>query len=204
VISWSELNERRRAIRARWPTIWSLPRVARSTRYAAERIRQGQGVLDVGASRGGFGDRLPDGVDYRTLDSDPLVEPDFRSLEAVDAASFDVVTCFETLEHLTLEEAVETLEGIARALRPGGHLFLSTPNVHHPWAYLRSATHKTPFCYDELGGLIEAAGMRVEGLFRCHKDSALKGVARTLARPLYRVVGVDWCKSILAVARRAE
>jgi len=30
-------------------------------------------------------DRLPDGVDYRTLDSDPLVEPDFRSLEAVDA-----------------------------------------------------------------------------------------------------------------------
>ena len=41
-----------------------------------------------------------------------------------------------------------------RSYKVGGEkgsegLFLSTPNVHHPWSFLRSATHLTPFCYDD-------------------------------------------------------
>ncbi|MGH7162263.1 MAG: methyltransferase domain-containing protein, partial [Planctomycetota bacterium] len=149
-----------------------------------------------------FGRRLPAGAVYRTLDVDPRVPAHHRGLEEVPPASFDAVVCFETLEHLGLGEARELLSGIARALKAGGRLFLSTPNVHHPWAYLRSSTHKTPFCYDELGGLIEEAGLEVEALYRCHNDSALKRVARFFARPLHRLLGVDFAKSILAVARR--
>jgi len=39
---------------------------------------------------------------------------------------FDVVICFETIEHVPHEH--EALAGIFRALRPGGVLLLSTPN----------------------------------------------------------------------------
>jgi cyclopropane fatty-acyl-phospholipid synthase-like methyltransferase len=201
-ISWSELDEARRAIRRRWPSIWRLPRIARSTRHAAARIRSGDRVLDVGSSRGRFGTRLAPGVRYRTLDVDPRVEVDYRSLDEVEAGAVDVVVCFEMLEHLSLDEAGATAAGIARVLRPGGRLFLSTPNIHHPWSYLRSATHVTPFSYDELGGFLTVHGLIVEALFRCHHDSLLKGLLRRLAFPAYRVAGIDYAKSILAVAHR--
>lgn len=199
-LSWSRLNEARRAVRARWKTIWKLPVIGRSMRYAAAQIRPPGRVLDVGASDGRFGRRLAQGVAYETLDPDPMVRADHRSFGDVPRASFDAVTCFETIEHLTLEEACALLAGAARALRPGGRLYLSTPNIHHPWAYLRSATHRTPFCYDELGALIEMHGFALESLFRCHRDAALKSVLRWLSYPLYRLLGIDWAKSILAVA----
>jgi len=202
--SWSRLNEARKAVRSRWPTIRRLPVIARSTRYAAARIRPGEKVLDFGASEGKFGRRLAEGVLYRTLDTDPAVRADYRAIAEVEPGSFDVVTCFETIEHLALEEAREMLEGAARVLRPGGRLFVSTPNVHHPWSFLRSATHLTPFCYDELGGLIESAGFVVDGLFRCHRDAFLKSLVRKIAAPLYRLLGVDYAKSILAVAHRRD
>jgi SAM-dependent methyltransferase len=171
-------------------------------RHAAARIAPGERVLDVGASDGRFGKRLAAGVVYETLDTDPLVGADYRSFAEPPPGAFDVVTCFETVEHLTLAEACALLAGAAKALKPGGTLFVSTPNIHHPWAYLRSATHRTPFCYDELGGLIEMHGFAVDRLFRCHRDAALKAVLRRIAYPLYRILGIDWAKSILVVARR--
>lgn len=200
--SWSELNDRRREVRERWPSIWRLPVISRATRHAAAAVRPGDRVLDVGASDGRFGRRLPPGVRYETLDVDPRVEADHRDLAGVEAGSVDVVTCFETIEHLGLDEAFGLLRGIARVLRPDGRLFLSTPNVHHPWSYLRSATHRTPFCYDELGGLLELAGLRVERLFRCHHASFLERVLRPLALPFHVALGVDYAKGILAEARR--
>lgn len=203
-LSWSRLNDGRRRARERWPTIWALPRTARSTRYAAERIPAGAAVLDIGGSRGGFGGRLAAGVRYATVDVDPEVDADHRSLAEVADASVDVVVSFETIEHMTLGEAAAMLAGAVRVLRPGGHLFCSTPNIHHPWSYLRSATHKTPFCYDELAGLAENAGLAVEAMLRCHRDAPLKAAARALAWPFYRVLGVDYCKSILLHARRPE
>jgi SAM-dependent methyltransferase len=189
-------------MRARWPRIWDLPRIPRSTRHAAAAIAPGAVVLDVGASRGGFRDKLPRDAIYRTLDVDPEVLVDHRSLDEVDGASIDAVVSFETIEHLTLDEAVAVLAGIRRVLTPGGRAFLSTPNVHHPWAYLRSATHRTPFCYDELGGLMLAAGLEVEAMFRCHHDAFLKTMLRAMVLPIYRIADVDFAKSILAVGSR--
>ncbi len=200
--SWSELNEARRAIRARWATNWNLPVVPRSMRYAAARIQSGWRVLDVGASDGRFGRRLT-GVDYKTLDIDPRVGADYADFDAVtDGDAFDAVACFEMIEHVTFDEARAVFAGIVRVLKPDGLLFISTPNIHHPWSYLRSATHETPFCYDELGGLAICAGLTVDEVVRCHKDAWLKGLARRFLQPLHRALGIDWAKSILMVARR--
>ncbi len=173
-------------------------------RHAAGRIAAGFRVIDVGGSDGAFGRRLAESVSYATVDVDPAHHADHASLDEVGDASADVVTCFETIEHLALEEALALVAGFARVLKPGGRLFRSTPNVHHPWSFRNSATHMTPFPYDELGGLLESCGLRVEALYRCHRDSVPKRVVRFLARPLYRILGVDYAKSVLVVAQREQ
>jgi SAM-dependent methyltransferase len=43
-------------------------------------------------------------------------------------SSFDVVTCFETIEHVTGDAQRNLLAELARVLRPGGLLLLSSPN----------------------------------------------------------------------------
>jgi ubiquinone/menaquinone biosynthesis C-methylase UbiE len=54
-------------------------------------------------------------------------QADIRSLPFNDH-SFDVVVSFETIEHVPLPDAALFIQEIARVLRPGGLLILSTPD----------------------------------------------------------------------------
>jgi len=69
---------------------------------------------------------------------DAAVKVDYRLQSAEDLAratpaSFDVVTCMEMLEHVP--EPGQVVDALARLLRPGGHLFVSTIN-RTPKAFL--------------------------------------------------------------------
>lgn len=64
-------------------------------------------------------------IDYQQTTADALAE--------TSAGRFDVVTCFEMIEHVP--DPASTLQSIARLVRPGGHLILSTIN-RTPIAYL--------------------------------------------------------------------
>lgn len=57
-------------------------------------------------------------VEYRPQTAEELVSE--------RAASFDVVTCMEMLEHVP--DPARTLTALAQLAKPGGHLFLSTVN----------------------------------------------------------------------------
>ena len=133
-LSWSELNDCRRAVKKRWPRVWSLPVVPRSMAYAAERVPEGGAVLDIGSSDGRFGKKLASDKDYKTLDIDPRIDADYRDLSEVEDQSRDVVVCFEMIEHVDLETGIAVVEGIQRVLKPGRLLFMTTPNNHHPWS----------------------------------------------------------------------
>jgi hypothetical protein len=79
---------------------------------------------------------------------------------------------------------------------------LSTPNTYYPPAYLRDATHRTPLCYDELAGLLAAAGWDVQRVVRIYHDPVWRNIARRyLFGWLFRLIGIDFARQIVVVAR---
>jgi hypothetical protein len=89
------------------------------------------------------------------------------------------------------------------ACSKGGAIALTTPNVYYPPAFLRDATHRTPFCYDELGGLLQLSGFEVTHVYRLHQDALIKRFAkRYLFYPLYRLLGIDFAHGIMVVAQK--
>ena len=70
---------------------------------------------------------------------------------------FDVIGAFDVLEHIEEDDAV--LEGIHRALRPGGGVILTVPL--HPWLWSVTdeyACHKRRYTLDELRSKLQRAG----------------------------------------------
>lgn len=70
----------------------------------------------------------------RQLGREYGIELDVRAVDATCTsfadASFDYVSCAQVLEHLPPERQSRLLEEIWRVLRPGGLLWLDTPNQH--------------------------------------------------------------------------
>ncbi len=153
----------------------------------------GARVLDVGCGAGLLSEALAgEGADVVALDLAPelidvarlhLLESgrrvDYRlmpveTLAAAEAASFDVVTCMEMLEHVPDPPAV--VQACADLLKPGGRLFLSTLN-RTPLAFataivgaeyiarlLPRGTHdyRQFIRPSELGAWLRAAGLGLE------------------------------------------
>jgi SAM-dependent methyltransferase len=86
--------------------------------------------------------------------------------------SFDVVTSFETLEHIYDHRSF--IKEIRRVLREGGHLILSTPNASITSRYPRNPFHVHEFTARELYELLAPDYQRVE----------LRG---QLLKPSYRI-----------------
>ena len=66
----------------------------------------------------------------RDLDSEELVQFEVGDVTelSLEAQSFDLITCFETIEHVGEREQERLLAELARVLRPDGLLLLSSPN----------------------------------------------------------------------------
>jgi ubiquinone/menaquinone biosynthesis C-methylase UbiE len=77
-----------------------------------------------------------------------LVQADAEAI-GLASACFDTVICCETLEHL--HQPWTALEELARVLRPGGRLFLTTPNYLNPMGAYRGYLRLTGRRYTEEG-----------------------------------------------------
>lgn len=135
-------------------------------------------------------------IDYREIAAETLVE--------TAADTFDVVTCFELLEHVP--DPASVVRACARLVKPGGLLFLSTIN-RTPKAWLMAilgaeyALNILPRGTHEYARFIrpsELAGwLRAAGLSLC----AITGVRYLPFLEYYRL-GSDVDVNYLAYARR--
>jgi 2-polyprenyl-3-methyl-5-hydroxy-6-metoxy-1,4-benzoquinol methylase len=149
-----------------------------------EKVRKlapGQRVLDVGASYGGFIEmaRVKRGVEAWAIDLDPGSIEGFVNKEDIQVTCgdllevaypsdhFDVVTLFETLEHVY--SPVQTLEEVKRILKPGGLVSVEVPNWDSwvrplfgtAWFPLLLPTHLQHFSRHHLRLCAQQAGLEV-------------------------------------------
>jgi 2-polyprenyl-3-methyl-5-hydroxy-6-metoxy-1,4-benzoquinol methylase len=205
MIDWTELINCRDQIHKRYPQIWDLKLVKRPSWLLKKLLRPSMRILDVGASDKRMQKRVtnvyPD-IRYKSMDIDRTVLHDYYSLDDIDE-QFDLIILFEVIEHLELEQGVEMLSRLHELLVDGGTLIISTPNIFHPNRFWTTATHKTAYSYEELGGVMLSQGFEVLGIYRCFNASLVKYLLRlTIFYPLHRILNVDFAKSIVVLAQR--
>jgi 2-polyprenyl-3-methyl-5-hydroxy-6-metoxy-1,4-benzoquinol methylase/uncharacterized coiled-coil DUF342 family protein len=116
---------------------------------------------------------------------------------------FDVVTCFEFIEHVEQQGAV--LDAIKRALRPDGMLIISTPR---PLTEKRTDFHVHELEFQELNRMLSERFQRVESFFErnCLTSFVGAGVPQTIDRIVsitdeLRLDGADY---FVFIARLSE
>jgi len=75
--------------------------------------------------------------------------------------SFDIITCFEVIEHMRKPDGKELLKGLRSLMAPTGTALVSTPvyNGKH-----MAANHLHEYRFDELREFFEENGLRVESV----------------------------------------
>lgn len=116
--------------------LWHLARY----KFARGFIKATDSVLDIACGTGygvrflsDFCDTIVGGdVDEKTLleasnryggENREFINMDIKSIEG----KYDIITCFETIEHISLEDALKALGSIKSALKKGGLMVISTP-----------------------------------------------------------------------------
>jgi len=204
VTSWSALYNSRKKIRTRFPSIWKVPIIKKINQILIKEIKEGYKILDVGSCNRNLKQKLEErysNITYKSMDVDTKNNHDYNNMHDIQE-QFDVITMFECIEHLTLEEGADTLKEIERVLKPGGILLISTPNTYHPNRYWE-CTHKVPFRYDELGGFLEMAGLKTEKIYRIYNDVFFARMFRIyITSFIHKYLNVDFVRSILIIARK--
>lgn len=139
-----------------------------------EPLAPGTRVLDAGCGTGGFLARIGPatrafGVDLSTeasrlcrLRGATLARARVAALPFPDA-TFDLVTCFDVIYHLWVEDDRAALREMARVLRPGGAMLLRVPAL----AWLRGAHDEAVltrhrYTRREVTELLSQAGLEVQ------------------------------------------
>ncbi|MGZ3604063.1 MAG: class I SAM-dependent methyltransferase [Thermodesulfobacteriota bacterium] len=204
-ISWSKLFDYRDQIHVRYREIWDLKILRKRFPLMVKNIRNGEKILDIGASNRNLEERLKrhyPNLIYKSMDVDRKQSHDFYSIEEI-RETFDVIFLFEVIEHLELGEGVQLLKRSYDLLNEGGRLILTTPNVFNPSRFWRDATHRVAYCYDELGGLLLAQGFSITAMYRTYNDVSHRYFFRVyVMAPVHRYLGIDFAKSILIVAEK--
>lgn len=136
-------------------------------------------ILDLGCSSGGFLSHLKSGPwDLAGIEANPeaadrarhntggrILTGDITSAD-LPAGAFDVITCYDVLEHLHEPRAV--FQNVARWLRPGGIFYIFVPNIsswearwfQSFWYPLDLPRHLHFFSPSSLNALTRFSGLR--------------------------------------------
>ena len=120
--------------------------------------------------------------------------PIVTSVDRLPPVEFDAITMWEVLEHLP--DPVAELQRLARRLRPGGFLMLSTPNAGHwqalrapeTWTAYRPPAHLVLFTADSLRLALEKAGLLPLRIWKVSPLPPLPARLQQATRPLARAL----------------
>jgi len=203
-IPWLQYAHYRSGFKKRWPTIWHLPIVTNPFAMLANYIKQPEAVLDVGATDRVWEPAIRNlwpGACYRSLDLDRTNRHDYYSFDAVDMR-FDLVLCFEVLEHLPPRELLEMIQRCISACKPGHFLAFSVPNLLAD-SYWMDFTHQTALSFWDLPTLMNYCGLEIVEAARWCTGSARKQfIHRHLFGLLHRALNKDYCQSILVLGKK--
>ena len=206
-MQWGEQLQWRQEVHRRYPEIWRLRLVRKRLPFILNQMKDGETVLEIGAFDRQLENRLHQfypQVQYKSLDIDTTYFHDYSSIEEV-RETFDVILLFEVIEHLRVEEGRKMVGEIHRLLNPGGRLVVSTPNVYTPGHYWKDVSHLTPYHHEELGGLLLSQHFEIVEMCRAFHESYVTFWKKAyLFLPLFRLLGIDFAKSIFVVARKVE
>lgn len=169
-------------------------------------------ALDVGSGRGFLIEALSKrGYEAEGIESSPqqiafsrerghLVHEsaNLADLAGSHAGAFSLVTMFDLLEHIPVNEQLEFLDAAYRLLKPGGTLIVRTPNAASPAAsYMRFAdwTHTSSFTTHSITPLLQSVGF--ENIW-FKPDLTIFGKARIIRFPMYFLTRFWWRRVLKA------
>jgi 2-polyprenyl-3-methyl-5-hydroxy-6-metoxy-1,4-benzoquinol methylase len=220
----------------------NLANCRRKLRFVARHLTGGSRLLDAGANFGHFLKVSAGVYEARGFEISPSAVEWSRRHFGVDnvvgsayappgdGAPWDAVTCWDVIEHLADPPAA--LQRMVELVRPGGWVFLSTPDagsvvaraMGRRWHYLDPIQHLAVFSRKSLRALLERAGLQVvtvralghtyrvryvlDRLCFLHQGGALGGLLR-LVRALGRPVAgasiyLQLGDVMVVAARRAD
>ncbi len=106
----------------------------------------------------------------------------FEAVAALAEASEDVIVAFDVMEHLEKRQLLRFVDGVHRALKPGGRLLVHVPNAESPFfgaVRYGDLTHELAFTGDSLSQLLRASGFRE---VHCLEDQPVVHGARSAVR----------------------
>jgi len=200
--NWSNFYSCRRMILNQYPNVYNLKIRKKLKDIVFEELRDGDKILDVGAYDRGLEKNITNKfptIIYKSMDIDKNNPHDYYSLDEI-SESFDLIIFSQVIEHLEFKEGILVLKKLFQLLNEGGKIIVSTPNIHHPNRYWDS-DHKTPYRYDELGGILFFIGFKIEKIYRIYNAPFLQRFFRIyIASYLHEYLDVDFAKSIIIVA----
>ena len=206
-MNWGEQFGLREKVHDQYPEIWDLKIIRKRLPVMLKYLKDGESILEIGAFNRDLENRIRRHyrhVLYSSMDIDPAYPHDYASFEEI-RERFDMVLLFEVIEHLGLEEGKEMIRQINGVLNPGGRVILTTPNIFKPGQYWKDATHRTPYHYADLGALFLREDFELVEVRRVFNEPFVPFLLKaSLFSFLFRFLGIDFSKSILLVARKAE
>jgi len=202
---WSELTRGRQKAVETLPNILNLPIVRDRIVVLKDLVRDGDRLLDIGASDHTLERQLKEAglnVKYVSLDVDRNFEQDYYTLDEIEG-SFDVITSFEVIEHISPAEIMNIFKKAQRHLKKGGPFIISTPNVCHPVLFWRDCTHITPVRYDEVYGFFHALGFVDINIYRGGKTKWKDRFWAFVYRPLLKLLRLDYIRHIIVTGKKA-
>src|ERR1043166_1077562 len=185
--------------------ILKLPIIRDYREPLAKFLRPDMKMLDIGANDRSLKDHLDHRLDfqvfYKSMDVDRSHSHDFYSLEEI-RGTFDAVSCFEVVEHMTPGMALEIFQRGHQLLNPKGRIFVSTPNVYHPMSFWSDSTHITPFRIRHLAGWLATAGFTRFWGYRVCNLNWKRRWRYWRYRGLLKFLNLDFAPGILVVAEK--